>query len=77
MKLYDAIEKMVASRETTVYAVQNEMRKPNLITSSKCQNLSMRADGVARIADVCGYDLVLVPADSLPDGAIVIEPDQR
>ena len=77
MELYAAIEKMVADRGKSVYAVQNEMGKPNLITSSKHQNVSMKVDGVAKIADVCDYALVLVPADSMPEDAIEIAADQR
>lgn len=77
MKLYEAIEKMAASRGKSIYAIQKEMGRSNLITSSKHQNVSMKVDGVARIADVCDYALVLVPEDSMPEGAIAIDQDQR
>lgn len=77
MQLYDAIEKMAATCGKSIYAIQNEMGKPNLITSSKHQKRILRTDGLARIADACGYALVLVPADSMPDDAIEIEPAQR
>lgn len=77
MQLYDAIEEMAASRGKSVYAIQKEMGKSNVITSSKHQRKILRSDGLARIADACDYALVLVPADSMPDDAIEIEQDQR
>lgn len=35
-----------------------------------------RCDTMARMADVCGYSLALVPRDSVPPDALVIDPPQ-
>ena len=37
---------------------------------------SSEAATVARLASVCGYKLALVPRDSVPDSAIVIDPGE-
>lgn len=77
MQLYDAIWKMAESRGKSIYSIERELGKPSLLTSSKYQKRILRTDGLARIADICDYALVLVPEDSMPEGAIAIEPDQR
>lgn len=77
MQLYDAIEEMAASSGKSIYAIQKDMGKQNLITSSKYHGRVLLTDGLAKIADVCGYALVLVPEESMPEDAIEIAPNQR
>lgn len=48
----------------------------NAIQSYKTRDSIMKVDNVAKIAEHCGYELCLVPEQSVPRNAIPISPDQ-
>ncbi|MEG2025140.1 MAG: hypothetical protein RRZ85_06290 [Gordonibacter sp.] len=54
------------------------MDKPDSYVSSAISRGSVpRCDTMARMADVCGYSLALVPRDAVPPDALVIDPPPR
>ena len=47
------------------------------IAQSKRKGGGVNTSTLASVADVCGYAVVLVPKDSVPDDAITIDPPTR
>ena len=77
MQLYDAIEEMAAKAGKSVYRIQKEIGKYNVITMSKSRGTVLGSVILAKAANACGYKLALVPEDSMPEDAIEIIADQR
>lgn len=77
MQFYDALEEMAKTAGRSIYSIQKELNRGNTLVASKSRGSILRSDTLAKVAEVCGYALVLVPEDSMPEGAIAIEPDQR
>lgn len=77
MQFYDAIEKMIKNAGKTVYSVQKELGKSNVISSSKSRGSVLQTNTVSRIAAICGYRIALVPRESVTGECIAIEPNQK
>ena len=52
-------------------------RSDNWLRNTLARPGSSTADSVALLADVCGWSLCVVPSDSVPPGALVIDPPAR
>lgn len=76
IQLYDALEEMFADVGTNASIVSKELYSSAVIQSSKSRGSVMNAGAVAKIAEHCGYELCLVPEQSVPRNAIPISPDQ-
>lgn len=76
MQLYDAFEDMFKASGEKATRVSAEVFNSNTIQSSKSRGIVMNAAKVAKIAEYCGYELCLIPEDSVPRNAIPISPDQ-
>ena len=77
MQFYDAIEEMIRNAGRSVYSVQKELGKSNIINSSKSRGSVLQTNTVSRIASACGYKIALVPRESMTDACIAIEPNQK
>lgn len=76
IQLYDALKDMFVNAGTNANRVSKEVFGNNTIQVSKSRGSVMNADTVAKIAQHCGYELCLVPEQSVPRNAIPISPDQ-
>lgn len=76
IQLYDALEEMFDSVGTNASKVSKDIYNSAVIQSSKSRGSVMNAGAVAKIAEHCGYELCLVPEQSVPRNAIPISPDQ-
>lgn len=52
-------------------------RSPNWLASTTGKPGSSEAATVAELAEICGYKLAAIPADDVPDSALVIDPPTR
>lgn len=52
-------------------------RSPNWLASTTGKPGSSEAATVAELAEVCGYKLAAIPADDVPDTALVIDPPNK
>lgn len=75
MDAYSAVRAMSKDSSITLYAISKALGKSaNYINNGASRGSIPRCDTMARMADVCGYKLALVPADELTKGALVIGP---
>lgn len=74
MLVWDAVESMGDSTGHSAYAISKALGKtPGFIAGSKSRGSVPRCDTLANMASVCGYSLCLVPSDSVPKDALVID----
>lgn len=75
MKTGDAIKAMAKDSGRSVRGVSQAMgRNPDYLGMTLSRGSVPKADTLARAAEACGYRLALVPAGSLPDDSLVIDP---
>ncbi|MDO4796544.1 MAG: hypothetical protein Q4A01_00825 [Coriobacteriales bacterium] len=79
----DAMRAMIEASGKSGRQVAREIgRSDSFVSSTLAQGVCPRADTLAKVAHVCGYQLVAVPADvasrlSSSSGGIVVEYDGR
>ena len=68
------VAKAVAEREgLSLYRISKEMgRNPNFLSSASGRGSSPSCATMAEVLSHCGWKLVAVPSDSIPEGGIVI-----
>lgn len=76
IQLYTAIGEMLKKVGLTDKEISREVFNGTYYPSSKNQNSVMSAAKVAAMAEYCGYELCLVPEESVPRNAITISSDQ-
>ena len=83
MNASDAMRRMIETSGKSGRQVAREIgRSDSFVSSTLAQGVCPRADTLARIAEVCGYEIVILPAAlarrlaSSSDG-IVVEYDGR
>ena len=83
MNANDAMRAMIEASGKSGRQVAREIgRSESFVSSTLAQGVCSRADTLARVAEACGYEIVIVPknvAGNLADdsGRIVVEYDGR
>ena len=69
-----AIRELVGRAGVSLRNASIQMGKsPTFLSSTLTNNASCECATIAALASVCNYSLVLVPRDSVPNDAIVID----
>lgn len=76
LQLYDALDDMFREANTNANRVSKELYNSGVLQTSKSRGSIMNVENVAKIAEHCGYELCLIPEQSVPRNAIPISPDQ-
>lgn len=64
MNASDAMRKMIETSGKSGRQVAREIgRSDSFVSSTLAQGVCPRADTLAKVANACGYELVIVPAD--------------
>lgn len=75
MDAYNALRVAADRGGVSLASIGRVMGRPDNYVSNNISRGSIpRCDTMARMADVCGYKLALVPPDELTEGALVIDP---
>lgn len=78
MDAYSALRIAAERGGVSLARIGRVMGRPDNFVSNNISRGSIpRCDTMARMADVCGYKLALVPADELTTGALVIDPSSE
>ncbi|MEG2934552.1 MAG: helix-turn-helix transcriptional regulator [Gordonibacter sp.] len=78
MQTYEALRQAARLGGLSLNKVSRALGKPESYISSAISRGSVpRCDTMARMADVCGYSLALLPRDKVPPDALVIDPPPR
>ena len=74
MEAYDAIKAAAAVAGVPTTHIGPAMGKtPGYVANGAARGSAPRVDTMARMADVLGYALALVPVDDVPPSAIVVD----
>lgn len=81
MKTIAAITKIVEESGMSKRAVSEAMGRSgnylaSVIEQSQRKGGGVRSSTLSSIAEACGYSLVLVPAEKVDDGMLVIDPPE-
>lgn len=75
MEAFEAIKAAAAAAGVPTTHIGPAMDKtPGYVANAAARGSAPRVDTMARMADVVGYALALVPSHDVPPGAIVIDP---
>lgn len=75
MDYFDALaEASRAAGMTSADVARSAGRAASFISASHSRGSQPRTDTAAALLDACGWALVAIPADSIPAGAIRIDP---
>lgn len=75
MDFYDALRHVTDSAGVSMRAASRAAgRDATFAGSAAARGSQPRTDTAAALLDACGWALVAMPADSIPDGAICIDP---
>ena len=71
---YDAVKTIAETEGLSLYSISKAMgRNPNYITSAANRGTSPSCSTLSEVLSHCGWSLVAIPDDSIPDEAIVID----
>ena len=75
MKAIDALKEALNSSGIPVTHIGLKLgRRPNYVSGIATRGSTPQADTLASMLSVCGYVLVALPADQVPESALVIDP---
>ena len=78
MDTHKAIKIMLKLSDITQDRISTELgRSKYWLSSTFHAAQDSRAGTVAAIANICGYKLALVPSDSVPANALIIDPPNK
>lgn len=73
MQAFEALKEASEKSGVPMYKIGPAMGKPaSYVSTGMSRGSSPRCDTMAKMADVCGYSLALVPKADLPGSALVI-----
>lgn len=76
MDAYDALREAANREGVPLRQIGRELGKPdNYVNSAMSRGSVPRCDTMAKMAEVCGHSLALVPFEDVPDSALVIGND--
>lgn len=72
---YDAVKRAAEACGVSTNSIGRSLGKADSYVSSGASRGSVpRADVLAAMLGVCGWSLVAMPSEDVPDGAVVIDP---
>lgn len=75
MQSIEAIERAADAANVPITHIGARMGKPaNYVSVAKSRGSVPKCDTMAAMAEVLGYRLALIPAESVPSDALVIDP---
>lgn len=78
MDAFDALKEAASRSGMPLRQIGRALGKPdNYVNNSMSRGSTPRCDTMAKMAEVCGHNLALVPSGDLPDSALVIGDDPR
>lgn len=73
MDAFDALKEAASRSGKPLRQIGRELGKPdNYVNNSMSRGSTPRCDTMAKMAEVCGHSLALVPFEDVPDSALVI-----
>lgn len=78
MNAYKAVKEAATNKRISTNAVSRALGKADsYISSGITRGSTPKADTLAAMLEVCGYKLAAIPAEDLPDTALVIDPPSK
>lgn len=78
MNSYNAIKEAALNKKISISSIGRAMGKPdNYVSNGASRGSNPQADTLAAMLEVCGYKLAAIPAEDLPDTALVIDPPSK
>lgn len=75
MKAIDALKEVLNSSGIPVTHIGLKLgRRPNYVSGIATRGSTPQADTLASMLSVCGYVLAALPADQVPESALMIDP---
>lgn len=73
MQAFEALKEASEKSGVPMYKIGPAMGRPSsYVSTGMARGSSPRCDTMAKMAEVCGYALALVPTGDLPESALVI-----
>lgn len=74
MDAYSALREAASRADVPLRQIGRAMDKPdNYVNSAMSRGSVPRCDTMAKMAEVCGHELALVPSDDMPESALRID----